>query len=66
MISTRMTSARLEILINRENHVKSILADVNQELKIIRKDAERYNPILQKLILQAMYQVIHDIDTVDY
>lgn len=58
MISTLMTSAKLEILINRENHIKSVLADVNKELKKIRKDKERYKEVLQKLILQAMYQVI--------
>lgn len=59
MISTLMTSAKLEILINRENHIKSVLADVNNELKKIRKDKERYKEVLQKLILQAMYQVIY-------
>lgn len=58
MISTLMTSAKLEILINRENHIKSVLADVNNELKKIRKDKEHYKVVLQKLILQAMYQVI--------
>lgn len=55
--SNRITSAKLEILTNRDNYINSILANVNEELKKIRDDMERYNKVLQKLILQAMYQV---------
>ncbi|XP_050440076.1 V-type proton ATPase subunit E-like [Adelges cooleyi] len=74
MISTHMTKAKLEILLSRDEHIKSVLAAVNEELVELRKDQNSYKPILKKLILQAMYQMLEkkidlivipdDVDTV--
>jgi len=59
MITSQMTSAKLEILSTRDKYIKSVLADVNKELLKMRKHKLRYyQEILKKLILQAMYQVI--------
>lgn len=57
MISTLMTAAKLEILLSRDKHIKSVLADVNKELIKLRQNKEHHEQILKKLILQAMYQV---------
>lgn len=57
MISTLMTTARLEILQSTDKHIKSVLADVHKELNKLRNNKTQYNEILKKLILQAMYQV---------
>lgn len=58
MISIRMTRAKLEILRSRDNHIKSVMADVNKKLTKIRYDKTQYKQILKKLILQALYQVL--------
>lgn len=59
MITEQMTSAKLEILNTRDKYIKSVLADVNKELLKLRKHRLcYYQEILNKLILQAMYQVI--------
>lgn len=49
----------MEILNERESHVKSIMDDVKKEMSKIRSDKGRYKDILKKLILQALYQVVH-------
>lgn len=53
-----MTSAKLEILVNREKHIQSVMTGVKEELRKIRKDKQRYKQVLRKLILQAIYQVV--------
>lgn len=53
-----MTSAKLEILANRENHIQSVMTSVKEELRKIRKDKQLYKQVLRKLILQAIYQVV--------
>jgi len=59
MTTTRMTSARLEILNTRDKYIKSVLADVNKELLKMRNNRLcYYQEILKQLILQAMYQVM--------
>ncbi|XP_050436266.1 V-type proton ATPase subunit E-like [Adelges cooleyi] len=58
MIPTHMTKAKLEILLNRDEYIKSVLAAVNEELVELRKDQNSHKPILKKLILQAMYQML--------
>lgn len=58
MISTLMTGAKLEILLSRNKHIKSVLAEANRELLKLRENKKHHEQILKKLILQAMYQVI--------
>lgn len=57
MISTLMMEAKLKILRCRENHIKSVLAEVNEIMIKLRDDKIHYKQILRKLILQGMYQV---------
>jgi F0F1-type ATP synthase membrane subunit b/b' len=58
MISTLMTSAKLKILQSRDNHIKSIMADVNKKMTKIRGNKAQYKQILKNLILQGLYQVL--------
>jgi len=58
MITTLMTNAKLEILNARDRFIKSVLANVNQELLKLRNHKSHYLEILKNLILQAMYQVL--------
>ncbi|XP_050526804.1 V-type proton ATPase subunit E-like [Daktulosphaira vitifoliae] len=60
MISTQMTKAKLQILISRDEHIKSVLAAVNTELIELRDNTNTYREILKKLILQAMYKIIEN------
>lgn len=57
IISTLITNAKLQILLSRDKHIKSVLADVNKELKKLRNDKIHYEKILKNLVLQSMYQV---------
>ncbi|VVC39217.1 ATPase, V1/A1 complex, subunit E [Cinara cedri] len=59
IISTLITSAKLQILQSRDQHIKSVLADVNKEL-IKMRDKNCYKHILKNLILQAMYQILEE------
>lgn len=54
-----MTAAKLEILLSRDKHIKSVLADVNKELIKLHQNKNHHEKILKKLILQAMYQVVY-------
>lgn len=58
MISTLMTNAKLEILQSRDNHIKSVMADVNKKMTKIRSNKTQYKQILNNLILQGLYQVL--------
>lgn len=58
MISNLMTRAKLEILLSRDNHIKSVMADVNKNLTLIRNNKTHHKQILKKLILQALYKVL--------
>jgi len=58
-MATLLTNAKLEILHRREEHIKSVMADVNKTLTDLRNyKKKKYQQILKKLILQAMYQVV--------
>lgn len=55
--SNMLNQARLKVLKVREDHVRAVLDDARKRLGEVTRDDGRYSQILEKLILQGLYQV---------
>lgn len=53
-----LNQARLKALKIREDHVRDVLDEARKRLVQSVKDEARYKDILQKLMLQGLYQVL--------
>lgn len=56
-----LNQARLKVLKVREDHVRNVLDDARKRLGEVTRDQERYSIILEKLVLQGLYQVMYTI-----
>lgn len=56
--SNMLNQARLKVLKIREDHVANVLEDVRHRLGEVTKNQAEYKVVLQKLILQALYQTM--------
>lgn len=54
-----LNQARLKVLKVREDHVRNVLDEARNRLGEVTRDQERYSQILEKLVLQGLYQVIY-------
>lgn len=59
--SNMLNQARLKVLKVREDHVRSVLDEARRRLGEVTRDQERYSVILEKLVLQGLYQVLFHI-----
>lgn len=53
-----LNQARLKVLKVREDHVRSVLDEARRRLGEITREQGKYTQILERLILQGLYQVI--------
>lgn len=53
-----LNQARLKVLKVREDHVRSVLDEARRRLGEVTRDQGKYSEILERLILQGLYQVI--------
>ncbi|XP_018901912.1 V-type proton ATPase subunit E [Bemisia tabaci] len=56
--SNMLNQARLKALIVQEDHIKNVLNDARKKLGEITKDPAQYREVFEKLILQALLQII--------
>lgn len=56
--SNMLNQARLKVLKVREDHVRSVLDEARRRLGEVTKNPAEYKQVLQKLIVQALYQVM--------
>lgn len=56
--SNMLNQARLKVLKVREDHVRSVLDDARRRLGEVTRDQGKYSEILERLILQGLYQVM--------
>uniref|UniRef100_T1H6F6 V-type proton ATPase subunit E n=1 Tax=Megaselia scalaris TaxID=36166 RepID=T1H6F6_MEGSC len=56
--SNMLNQARLKVLKVREDHVRSVLDEARRRLGEVTKNQAEYRQILQKLIVQALYQTM--------
>lgn len=56
--SNMLNQARLKVLKVREDHVRNVLEEARRRLGEVTKNPSEYKQVLQKLILQALYQVM--------
>uniref|UniRef100_A0A1A9ZHJ1 V-type proton ATPase subunit E n=1 Tax=Glossina pallidipes TaxID=7398 RepID=A0A1A9ZHJ1_GLOPL len=56
--SNMLNQARLEVLKVREDHVASVLEEARKRLGEITKNKAEYKQVLEKLILQALFQTM--------
>lgn len=56
--SNMLNQARLKVLKVREDHVRNVLEEARRRLGEITKNPAQYKVILQKLIVQALYQTM--------
>lgn len=55
--SNMLNQARLKVLKKREDHVRSVLDEARRRLVKSVSNVSLYRDIMEKLILQALYQV---------
>ncbi|XP_055902263.1 V-type proton ATPase subunit E [Eupeodes corollae] len=56
--SNMLNQARLKVLKVREDHVRSVLDEARRRLGEVTKNPTEYRVVLQKLIVQALYQTM--------
>lgn len=56
--SNMLNQARLKVLKVREDHVANVLDDARKRLGQVTKNTNEYKAVLQKLILQALFQTM--------
>ncbi|EDV91322.1 V-type proton ATPase subunit E [Drosophila grimshawi] len=56
--SNMLNQARLKVLKVREDHVSSVLEDARKRLGEVTKNENEYKTVLDKLIVQGLYQVM--------
>lgn len=56
--SNMLNQARLKVLKVREDHVRSVLDEARRRLGEVTKNPTEYRSVLQKLIVQALYQTM--------
>ncbi|XP_005178098.1 V-type proton ATPase subunit E-like [Musca domestica] len=56
--SNMLNQARLKVLKVREDHVASVLEDARRRLGEVTKNPAEYKVVLEKLILQALFQTM--------
>lgn len=56
--SNMLNQARLRVLKVREDHVRSVLEEARRRLGVVTKSPAEYKKVLEKLILQALYQIM--------
>ncbi|XP_067635717.1 V-type proton ATPase subunit E [Eurosta solidaginis] len=56
--SNMLNQARLKVLKMREDHVRNVLDEARRRLGEVTKNPGEYKEVLQKLILQALYQAM--------
>ncbi|XP_054720335.1 V-type proton ATPase subunit E-like [Uloborus diversus] len=56
--SNQHNQARLKVLKKREDHIKDVLDEAKKQLHSKTRDTARYQEVLRKLILQAVYQLL--------
>ena len=56
--SNMLNQARLKVLKVREDHVRSVLDEARRRLGEVTKNQSEYRQVLQKLIVQALYQTM--------
>lgn len=52
-----LNQARLKVLKVREDHVRAVLDEARKRLGAVTKDHGKYSAILERLVLQGLYQV---------
>lgn len=55
--SNMLNQARLKVLKVREDHVRAVLEEARKRLGEVTKDQSRYSQILERLVMQGLYQV---------
>lgn len=56
--SNMLNQARLKVLKVREDHVRNVLEEARRRLGEVTKNPGEYKKVLEKLILQALYQTM--------
>ncbi|XP_014097787.1 V-type proton ATPase subunit E [Bactrocera oleae] len=56
--SNMLNQARLKVLKVREDHVRNVLDEARRRLGEVTRNPSEYKEVLQKLILQALYQAM--------
>lgn len=56
--SNLLNQGRLKVLKTQEDHVKGLLDAARQRLGNVTRDPEKYKVVLEKLIVQAMFQLL--------
>lgn len=56
--SNMLNQARLRVLKVREDHVSSVLDEARRRLGVVTKNPAEYKKVLEKLIMQALYQIM--------
>lgn len=56
--SNMLNQARLKVLKVREDHVRNVLEEARRRLGEVTKNPAEYKQVLQKLIVQALYQTM--------
>lgn len=56
--SNMLNQARLKVLKVREDHVRAVLEEARKRLGAVTRDQGKYSQILERLILQGLYQVM--------
>lgn len=62
--SNLLNKSRLEVLAAQEGHVKNVMTEAQQQLGQITLDERRYSALLEKLITQALCQLMEPAVTV--
>ena len=52
-----LNKSRLEVLKAQEAHIKNVLLEAQEQLKVVTRDRAQYAKLLQDLITQGLCQV---------
>jgi len=58
--SNLQNNGRLQVLKNREDHIKILRDDARKQLVVLTRDANNYKKLLEALIAQGLYQLLEE------